>query len=106
MLFSTDDPRELPEALGRVRAQLSGLIEEFEEFLEEGGSEKVGRPVGQQRKRAMEVLKALSAQRSGFLLSDAQEVLDALGLEGAKILEALVAENLLYEFKPGHYKVA
>ncbi len=112
VIFETENPRELPEALGRIRAELSGQLQEFEEtFMEVVRPEPPGRKrSGDARddesrdKMALKVLRTISDEEGGFELSRAERELDALGLRGAKVLEALIKENLLYEFKKGFYR--
>ncbi|MCJ2520201.1 MAG: DUF1922 domain-containing protein [Candidatus Thermoplasmatota archaeon] len=113
VLFSTDEPRELPLALGRIRAQLSGSLREFEEALEEEARPKAPDARGPQgrlhskdkKERALEVLRSLSEAGGGFELSTAEEALEQSGLKGSAILEALLRENLVYESKRGLYRV-
>ncbi len=111
VLFSTKEARELPEALGRVRAQLSGNLADFEAAIEsrrEQGPSRQRVP-GDRRnegplERAMKVLRDLNAERKGFDLHQAEEALLARGLDAADILAALLREGLIYEFERGFYR--
>ncbi len=111
VLFSTKEARELPEALGRVRAQLSGNLADFEAAMEsrrEQGPSRHRVPDDSRKEgpleRAMEVLRDLNAEREGFDLHQAEEALLARGLDAPDILAALLREGLVYEFERGLYK--
>ncbi len=109
VLFATEDPRELPEALGRIRAQQAGQLQDFEEALEgaeSGGHGDSGTTGGRGRDPREEALRTLrSLSERGFTISDAERALRKHGLRGREIVEALQRENLLYEFRPGLYRV-
>ncbi|MFQ5837943.1 MAG: hypothetical protein ACE5HJ_04095 [Thermoplasmata archaeon] len=113
VLFSTEEPRELPEALGRLRAALSGHLEEFEEELERRVRTKAsqdsatphGPPSKGKLERALEALRSLSEQYDGFEMSQAEKVLQALDLKPSEVMGALLRENLLYETRKGVYRV-
>lgn len=110
-LFVTENPRELPEALGRIRADLAGRGPEFDEALEAGRRTESGAkaPRGvrspEAREAALEVLRGLEAEGPGFDLGQAERALEAAGL-AAQLLEGLLEESLLYEVGHGRYRVA
>lgn len=111
-LFTTDDARALPEALGRIRAELAGHEEEFQEALdaERAAAGTSGRRPGgtwgpRMREVALEVLRPLEEEGRGFRLAEAEHALEAAGLPVVPILEALQGENLLYEAVPGRYRL-
>lgn len=110
VLFSTKEARELPEALGRLRAQLSGDLADFEAAIEgqEQGPARRRFPDDSRNEgpleRALEVLRDLDTERKGFNLHQAEEVLVARGLDAPDIIAALLREGLIYEFERGVYR--
>ncbi len=111
-LFSTDNPRELPEALGRIRAELAGRGQEFQDAVEAGrsSSEPPGRGGGRtrgpgMREAALQVLQALEEGDQGFDLKEAERALGAAGFAADAVLEALREENLLYEVGSGRFRL-
>jgi hypothetical protein len=111
VLFTTEEPRELPEAIGRLRAKLSGHLEEFEEAVRDPQwadvtvpSPTSGHGSERRRRQALEVLRSLSRERDGFRMADAEEALASLDLRAADVVDALLQEGLIYEVRRGRYR--
>lgn len=106
ILHSTDEPRELPEVLGRLRAQLSGRMEEFEGALQAGAAlETKGYLSRREREKiALETLRDIGEKEGSFDRERAETELKDLGLE-PELLETFLRENVLYEVRLGHYRV-
>lgn len=110
-LFTTGDPRELPAALGRIRAEGTGQLEAYDETVETGAladalpPEAPVLPARVRRERGLEALRDLTEATGGFRWEEGCAVLEALGVAGDDLLESLRRENLLYEAAPGRYRL-
>lgn len=111
VLFSTEEARELPEAIGRVRAQLSGGLTEFEEAIESLQQQDIARGRSPDDFRtegpletALEILRDLDNTLGDFDLHQAEEALAARGLDASKVVAALLRKGLIYESERGVYK--
>jgi hypothetical protein len=107
VLVTMDSARDLPGAVGRVRAQMAGQLEEVEEALTEGARRVSSGPGAVSRssyEKALETLRSLS-EGEGFQVSQAEKVLSSLGLPATEVVEALIREGLIYEVRRGRFKV-
>lgn len=103
VLIRTDSAADLPTVVGRIRAQMAGRLEEFEEAMLSGERVPVPRGSPNSLEKVLEALRSLSTE--GFTASEAERVLNSMGLEGARILEALIREGLVYEVGNGRYRL-
>lgn len=106
-LFTTAEPRDLPAAVGRVRAALEGAeAPTSEEETAAGATGPRPRPPARERRRrTLDVLRRLSEDPEGFTPEDARAALEREDLEGQGVIERFRRENLLYEVKPGRYRL-
>jgi hypothetical protein len=120
--FTTNSETELTEAVGRMNAKMQGGLEEYLRDLEEYEHVAVDYEQLEPHKRIAAKLKyvtdpperlerlaqELSSELSEFEQADILKVLDEIGIRGKRaenLIKSLVENNLIYEPKPGKYKI-
>lgn len=112
VLFETEDPRTLPEALGRIRAERAGEREGYDAAVRtnaprvpEPASVSAPRSLPDAPDTILDLLKSLETEGEGFPQEEAEEALDAAGLGGSRVLQTLLQAGLLVELRDGRYRV-
>lgn len=111
--YESDDEAAVREAIGRINARLAGEPEVMEGVLEgtleSFGDEAAPRVLPKGRPRDVEeVARELAGERGVFSETAFREALDSAGLDGAEAdhhLARLVEMNVLYEPRPGRFRV-
>jgi hypothetical protein len=110
--FESFDQREVASAVGRLNAEISGGIEEWEELVGDKSKDDVGdvyskivsdaSDVSEVQERIEIVARSLTNAFGSFTRKEMEKVLRMLGMRDVEdCVQALLRENIIYEPEPG-----
>lgn len=99
-MFSTDDERLVPQAVGRLAAQQAG--QPIEELAEALAATDEPRPRG-----VPALLEALAEEGRAFTAAEFAEAVQRIGVPGPpeRLLATLVRDSLVFEPRPGVFRL-